>query len=40
MATAVTTNVDSQTQLFGQAAGPCAMVLFGASGDLTKRIFR
>src|SRR6266699_1804706 len=37
MATAVTTNQDQQAAHFGQAAGPCAMVLFGASGDLTKR---
>jgi glucose-6-phosphate 1-dehydrogenase len=36
MATAVTTTSDQQAH-FGQAAGPCAMVLFGASGDLTKR---
>src|SRR6266568_7462458 len=37
MATAVASNQDEQTPHFGQAAGPCAMVLFGASGDLTKR---
>jgi glucose-6-phosphate 1-dehydrogenase len=37
MATAVTTTSDQRTAHFGQAAGPCAMVLFGASGDLTKR---
>jgi glucose-6-phosphate 1-dehydrogenase len=37
MATAVISNQDQQTPPFGQAAGPCAMVLFGASGDLTKR---
>jgi glucose-6-phosphate 1-dehydrogenase len=37
MATAITTTQDQQTPHFGQAAGPCAMVLFGASGDLTKR---
>ncbi len=37
MATAVTTTQDQQPAHFGQAAGPCAMVLFGASGDLTKR---
>ena len=36
MATAVTNNRE-QAAHFGQAAGPCAMVLFGASGDLTKR---
>jgi glucose-6-phosphate 1-dehydrogenase len=37
MATAVTTNQDQQPAHLGQAAGPCSMVLFGASGDLTKR---
>jgi glucose-6-phosphate 1-dehydrogenase len=37
MATAVASNQDQQAPHFGQAAGPCAMVLFGASGDLTKR---
>jgi len=37
MATAVTTTPDQQIHQFGRAAGPCAMVLFGASGDLTKR---
>jgi glucose-6-phosphate 1-dehydrogenase len=37
MATAVTNNQEQQAAHFGQAAGPCAMVLFGASGDLTKR---
>jgi len=37
MATAVIANQDQQSAHFGQAAGPCAMVLFGASGDLTKR---
>src|SRR6266566_1309869 len=37
MATAATTTQDERTPHFGQAAGPCAMVLFGASGDLTKR---
>ena len=37
MATVVTTAPDDQAAHFGQAAGPCAMVLFGASGDLTKR---
>src|SRR5437773_11644533 len=36
MATAVSTNRE-QTLQFGTAAGPCAMALFGASGDLTKR---
>lgn len=37
MATAATSIPDQQAHRFGQAAGPCAMVLFGASGDLTKR---
>src|SRR5437868_12421773 len=37
MATAVASNQDEQTPHFGRAAGPCAMVLFGAAGDLTKR---
>ena len=37
MATAVTTNQDQQPAFFGQAAGPCCMALFGASGDLAKR---
>src|SRR5215467_9697166 len=37
MATIVTTTSDQQAAHFGQAAGPCAMVLFGASGDLAKR---
>jgi glucose-6-phosphate 1-dehydrogenase len=37
MATAVTTIPDQEPAHFGQAAGPCVMVLFGASGDLTKR---
>ncbi|PYV98480.1 MAG: glucose-6-phosphate dehydrogenase [Acidobacteria bacterium] len=37
MATAVTTPPDHQSAPFSEAAGPCAMVLFGASGDLTKR---
>src|SRR5713101_6279260 len=37
MATAVTNNQEQQAAHFGQAAGPSAMVLFGASGDLTKR---
>jgi glucose-6-phosphate 1-dehydrogenase len=37
MATAVTSDQDQQSAHFGRAAGPCAMVLFGASGDLTKR---
>ncbi len=37
MASAATTDQDQQTIHVGRAAGPCAMVLFGASGDLTKR---
>ena len=37
MATAAAPIPDQQVPRFGQAAGPCAMVLFGASGDLTKR---
>jgi glucose-6-phosphate 1-dehydrogenase len=37
MATAVTTISDQQSAPFGQTAGPCAMTIFGASGDLTKR---
>src|SRR6202007_2561918 len=37
MVTAVPSISDQQAAHFGQAAGPCAMVLFGASGDLTKR---
>src|SRR6476620_3164863 len=36
MATAATPILDQQAH-FGKPAGPCAMVLFGASGDLTKR---
>jgi glucose-6-phosphate 1-dehydrogenase len=36
MATAVTTDREQAAHL-GNAAGPCAMVLFGASGDLSKR---
>src|SRR6266404_6977577 len=36
MATAVTIDREQAAHL-GNAAGPCAMVLFGASGDLTKR---
>ncbi len=36
MATAAE-NVDSEPVHAGQAAGPCVMVLFGASGDLTMR---
>jgi glucose-6-phosphate 1-dehydrogenase len=37
MATAVTTNQAEEYAFRGRAAGPCVMVLFGASGDLAKR---
>jgi glucose-6-phosphate 1-dehydrogenase len=37
MATAVTANQENEFQEIGKAAGPCVMVLFGASGDLTMR---
>ena len=37
MATAVTISQDQHSAPFGQTAGPCAMTIFGASGDLTKR---
>src|SRR6202142_2640740 len=37
MATAEITNLGSETQQAGKAAGACVMVLFGAAGDLTKR---
>src|SRR6266700_954044 len=37
MATAATTDQDQQPIHVGRAAGPCVLVLFGASGDLTKR---
>src|SRR5258708_24026144 len=37
MATAKTANLGSEFQQTGRAAGACAMVLFGAAGDLTKR---
>jgi glucose-6-phosphate 1-dehydrogenase len=37
MATAVTANREDEFQEIGKAAGPCVMVLFGASGDLTMR---
>jgi glucose-6-phosphate 1-dehydrogenase len=37
MATAVTTHQAEQYAFTGRAAGPCLMVLFGASGDLAKR---
>src|ERR1700675_3209107 len=37
MATAATVNGQVEDEPIGKAAGPCVMVLFGASGDLTKR---
>jgi hypothetical protein len=37
MATAATVNRPEEHEQIGKAAGPCVMVLFGASGDLTKR---
>src|SRR5712671_4354997 len=37
MATAETANLENETDQAGQIAGACAMVLFGAAGDLTKR---
>jgi glucose-6-phosphate 1-dehydrogenase len=37
MATAETANLGSEPDQTGKAAGACAMVLFGAAGDLTKR---
>jgi glucose-6-phosphate 1-dehydrogenase len=37
MATATTVDGQQEREQIGQAAGPCVMVLFGASGDLTKR---
>ena len=37
MATAVTVHGQEEHEQIGKAAGPCVMVLFGASGDLTKR---
>ena len=37
MATAETANLGSESQQAGKSAGACAMVLFGAAGDLTKR---
>ena len=36
MATVAPTNQVEHEQV-GRAAGPCVLVLFGASGDLTKR---
>src|SRR6266478_4322623 len=37
MATAKTANLGSEFDQTGKPAGACAMVLFGAAGDLTKR---
>jgi glucose-6-phosphate 1-dehydrogenase len=37
MATAATVSGQAEHEQIGGAAGPCVMVLFGASGDLTKR---
>jgi glucose-6-phosphate 1-dehydrogenase len=37
MATAATLDGQAEHDQIGKAAGPCAMVIFGASGDLTKR---
>src|ERR1700756_5396813 len=37
MATPKTANLASAFDQTGRAAGACAMVLFGAAGDLTKR---
>src|SRR5580704_7780193 len=37
MATAAPINRQEVDEQIGRAAGPCVMVLFGASGDLTKR---
>src|SRR5580765_7837628 len=37
MAAAATANREQENQSIGKAAGPCAMVIFGAAGDLTKR---
>jgi glucose-6-phosphate 1-dehydrogenase len=37
MATVATANQQNEYQQIGKAAGPCVMVLFGASGDLTMR---
>jgi glucose-6-phosphate 1-dehydrogenase len=37
MATAATVSGQAEPEQIGRAAGPCVMVLFGASGDLTKR---
>ena len=37
MVTTAPVNQQEEHEIAGKAAGPCAMVLFGASGDLTKR---
>src|ERR1700704_141910 len=37
MASTETANLEKETDQAGRAAGACAMVLFGAAGDLTKR---
>jgi glucose-6-phosphate 1-dehydrogenase len=37
MATAAPVNRQQEPEQIGRAAGPCVLVLFGASGDLTKR---
>src|ERR1700687_630901 len=37
MATPETENQENESEQAGRAAGACAMVLFGAAGDLTKR---
>src|SRR4051812_39615160 len=37
MATAAAVTGQQENEQIGKAAGPCVMVLFGASGDLTKR---
>src|SRR5260221_8638635 len=37
MATAATVSGQEEHEQIGKVAGPCVMVLFGASGDLTKR---
>ncbi len=37
MATTIRTTRENDVEQAGKAAGPCAMVLFGAAGDLTKR---
>jgi glucose-6-phosphate 1-dehydrogenase len=37
MAATISANPDTDSDYAGKAAGPCVFVLFGASGDLTKR---